>query len=216
MGKHPVTAVQLPPSVPSSIPNPDAPAGLPFRLSVCGKSEVDNFVQQSVTHLLSVEDPGTPKETPGWFNGVHAQLLFHDVETLEEARMMGAAAVTGAQVSEILHFGRECLKASRRQPVHLLVHCFAGISRSTAACFAIAAQALGPDRAAQALELVVRIRPEAFPNLRVVKHADRLLGRKGELVRALAPLRGAYSQAVDQWAIAMSRNAAGPKQDRDS
>ena len=202
--------------MPDPLPDPERPVGLPYRLSVCGKSEVDDFARESVTHLLSVEDPGTPKETPEWFGGVHRQLLFHDVESLEDARLMGAVAATEAQVSDILGFGRDCLKASRHQPVHLLAHCFAGASRSTAAGFALVAQALGPGRAAEALEFVVQIRPEAFPNLRVVRHADRLLGRKGELVRALGPLRAAYCKVLDRWAAEMGRSTRGSEPDRDS
>jgi len=172
---------------------------MPYLLSVCGKSEIEGFARRSVTHILSLEDPDTPKDTPGWFQGVHRQIHFHDVESVEDARMMNAAAVTQAQVAEILRFGEECLKESRRRPVHSLIHCFAGASRSTAACYVIAAQTLGPGRAGDALEFVLRIRPEACPNLLVVRHADHLLARHGELVRTLAPLREAFSRVLEDW-----------------
>jgi predicted protein tyrosine phosphatase len=178
---------------------------MPYSLSVCGKSEIDGFIHQTLTHILSIEDPDVPQETPPWFKGTHRQVQFHDVESLEEARMMNATAATQAQVAEILRFGEECLRASRHAPVHLLVHCFAGASRSPAACYALVAQALGPGRASEALEFVVRIRPEAFPNLLVVQHADRLLARNGELVRALSPLRASFSQAVDDWVAELER-----------
>lgn len=181
--------------MPAKRPSPE----LPYLLSVCGKSEIDGFARRAVTHILSLEDPETPKDTPAWFQGVHRQIHFHDVESVEDARMMQAAAVTQAQVAEILRFGEECLKESRRRPVHSLIHCFAGASRSTAACYVIVAQILGPGRAGEALEFLLRIRPEAFPNLLVVRHADQLLGRHGELLRALAPLREAFSQALEEW-----------------
>lgn len=185
--------------MPAKRPSPE----MPYLMSVCGKSEIDSFAHRAVTHILSLEDPETPKDTPGWFKGVHRQIYFHDVESVEDARMMDAAAPTQAQVAEILRFGEECLKESRRQPVHSLIHCFAGASRSTAACYAIVAQTLGPDRAGEALEFVLRIRPEAFPNLLVVRHADHLLGRHGELIRALAPLREAFSQVLEQWVASL-------------
>lgn len=172
---------------------------LPYSLSVCGKGEIDGFAHQAITHLLSIEDPEIPKETPPWFKGVHHQIQFHDVESLEEARIMGATPATREQVAQILRFGEECLRASRRGPVHLLVHCYAGASRSPAACYALAAQALGPGRATDALEFVIRIREEAVPNLLVVQHADDLLRREGELVRALAPLRRALDRAIEDW-----------------
>jgi predicted protein tyrosine phosphatase len=181
------------------------PPDLPYSLSVCGKSEIDGFAHRAITHLLSIEDPDTPKDTPAWFKGVHWQIQFHDVESLAEAHTMNAVAATREQVAEILQFGEECLRASRRTPVHLLVHCYAGASRSPAACYALAAQALGPGRAADALEYVIRIREEAVPNLLVVQLADDLLQRNGEMIRALAPMRHALDCAVEEWLVEMER-----------
>jgi predicted protein tyrosine phosphatase len=71
----------------------------------------------------------------------------------------------------------------RAQP--LVVHCFAGISRSTAAAF-ISACALAPERDEE--EIALRIRkasPTASPNPRLVALADSYLGRQGRMVRAV-------------------------------
>lgn len=162
---------------------------LPFRLSICGKGELEGFAGRGVTHILALEDPSVPKSPPAWFKGVHWQLQFHDVDSVQEAQLLNGSAVTEQQVRAILDFGQECLKASAHGPVHLLVHCQAGISRSTAAAYVIAASVLGPGHELEALRLVCRLRPEAFPNLLVVQHADRLLGRQGRLVQALAAVR---------------------------
>ncbi len=175
---------------------------MPYRFSICGKREIEQFARQRLTHLLSLEDPQTPKETPSWFHGEHLQLWFHDVESTDEARLFQAAAPTRAQVAEILSFGERCLEASRSGPVHALVHCFAGISRSTAASFVLAAQAFGASQAEAALRLVQAARPEAFPNRLIIQYADHLLGRDGELVRVLQPLRSAYGSMVEEWAKA--------------
>jgi predicted protein tyrosine phosphatase len=71
----------------------------------------------------------------------------------------------------------------RRAP--LVVHCFAGISRSTAGAYASVC-ALNPQRnedsIAQALR---RASPTATPNMRIVSLADRLLGRDGRMVAAI-------------------------------
>jgi predicted protein tyrosine phosphatase len=74
----------------------------------------------------------------------------------------------------------------------LLVHCYAGISRSTAAAFT-AACALQPQRdeteIAQALR---RASPTATPNALIVSLADRVLGRRGRMVEAVQMIgRGA-------------------------
>jgi predicted protein tyrosine phosphatase len=67
----------------------------------------------------------------------------------------------------------------------LVVHCFAGISRSTAGAY-VAACALNPQR--DELEIAWDIRRAsrtAQPNVRIVSIADRLLKRDGRMVRAV-------------------------------
>jgi predicted protein tyrosine phosphatase len=67
----------------------------------------------------------------------------------------------------------------------LVVHCFAGISRSTAAAYTIVC-ALNPQRNETELARTLRSRsPSATPNRRIVEVADRLLGRDGRMVAAI-------------------------------
>jgi predicted protein tyrosine phosphatase len=173
---------------------------LPFKISICGKLELDVFRKKGVTHLLSLEDPHFPKETPRWFRGQHLQLLFHDVENHVDAALMEAQLPRAEDVSRVLEFGRECQEAARNRAVHLLVHCYAGISRSTAAAFAVLTQAWGPGSEKEALECVAHIRPEALPNVLIVQHADTFLRRDGAMVKALQPLREAFMRRVREWA----------------
>jgi predicted protein tyrosine phosphatase len=71
----------------------------------------------------------------------------------------------------------------RAQP--LVVHCYAGISRSTAGAF-ISACALNPRRDEAAIARVIRgASPTATPNRRLVSLADRMLGRNGRMVAAI-------------------------------
>jgi predicted protein tyrosine phosphatase len=75
----------------------------------------------------------------------------------------------------------------------LVVHCYAGISRSTAGAF-IAACALNPERDERAIARLIRdASPTAQPNLRLVALADDLLARKGRMVRAVDTLGPALS-----------------------
>jgi predicted protein tyrosine phosphatase len=86
-------------------------------------------------------------------------------------------------VEQLLAFGR---RWERTAP--LVVHCYAGISRSTATAFAIAC-ALNPDRDEAAIARKLRAdSPSAHPNSLIVTHADELLGREGRMVRALADI----------------------------
>jgi len=67
----------------------------------------------------------------------------------------------------------------------MVVHCFAGISRSTAGAF-VAACALNPQRAEMQIAWDIRRASRtATPNARIVSIADRLLGRDGRMVRAI-------------------------------
>ena len=67
----------------------------------------------------------------------------------------------------------------------MVVHCYAGISRSTAAAFT-AACALNPKRdEADIAKALRRASPIATPNVRIVALADAALGRQGRMVRAI-------------------------------
>jgi len=70
----------------------------------------------------------------------------------------------------------------------MVVHCFAGISRSTAAAFT-AACALNPQRDEADIARAIRAAsPTAMPNRRIVAIADDILKRDGRMVRAVEAL----------------------------
>ncbi len=74
----------------------------------------------------------------------------------------------------------------RREP--MVIHCFAGVSRSTAAAF-IAACALMPARAESDIANELRrLSPTATPNALLVRHADALLARGGAMMAAVAAI----------------------------
>lgn len=67
----------------------------------------------------------------------------------------------------------------------LVVHCYAGISRSSASAFA-AACALNPHRDELVIAKAIRAAsPIASPNRLIVSLADKALGREGRMLRAL-------------------------------
>lgn len=70
----------------------------------------------------------------------------------------------------------------------LVVHCFAGISRSSAGAF-ITACALNPKRSERRIAQAMRAAsPTAQPNMRLVSLADDLLGRNGRMTEAIAAI----------------------------
>ena len=152
---------------------------VPFQVTICGIDELGFHCAAGVTHVLSILDPGWPEpEAFGAFDPHRRlELRFHDVIEAEP----GCIAPESLDVEQLLTFGRDLTEA---RDTHLLVHCHAGVSRSTAAAALILAQTR-PDRPAEeALQAVVRQRPRAWPNLRILELGDALLERHGEIVNA--------------------------------
>jgi predicted protein tyrosine phosphatase len=92
----------------------------------------------------------------------------------------GFVAPSSAHIEQVLNFVRGW---DRRAP--LVVHCYAGISRSTASAFATVC-ALNPHRDESAIARQIRAAsPMAAPNRLIVSLADKALGREGRMLRAL-------------------------------
>jgi predicted protein tyrosine phosphatase len=86
-------------------------------------------------------------------------------------------------VVELVEFVR---RWDRRAP--LVMHCYAGISRSTAGAF-ISACALNPIRDETAVARTIRqSSATAMPNIMLVSHADRILKRDGRMIEAVMTL----------------------------
>jgi predicted protein tyrosine phosphatase len=154
---------------------------LPFRITVCGLDELAGHRKARVSHVLSILDPEWPvPEVFGRF-GEHRklELRFHDI--IDE--VPGSVAPGPRDVEQLLAFGAE-LDHEAVTDAHLLVHCHAGVSRSSASMALLIAQAM-PDRPGDAIFAeVLRIRPQIWPNLRIVEMGDRALGRNGDLIAA--------------------------------
>jgi predicted protein tyrosine phosphatase len=92
-------------------------------------------------------------------------------------------------VASLIEFAK---RWDRKAP--MVIHCYAGISRSTAGAF-VTACVLNPRRSEEIIARAIRDgSATATPNLRIVTLADRLLGRQGrmiEAVKAIGPGRAA-------------------------
>jgi predicted protein tyrosine phosphatase len=144
----------------------------------------ETLAASGARRMISLQSIGATFDRPaGIAPNDYLQLAMHDIAEERE----GYVAPSREQVAAILAFGEG---TSAHDP--LLIHCYAGISRSTAAAY-ITAAALRPDRdeAALAGELR-RLSPSATPNPRIIALADDLLGRDGRMVAAIRAIgRGA-------------------------
>lgn len=109
-----------------------------------------------------------------------------------------------SHVADVVDFVR---RWDRKAP--LVIHCYAGVSRSTAAAF-IAACVVDEARSEMDIAREIRERsPTATPNALMVKIADRLLQRDGRMVEAVRSIgRGTDCYEGVPFALELVREAA--------
>ncbi len=152
---------------------------LAFAVTICGLEELSCHAAAGVTHVLSILDPGWP--VPDAFGGFAAheklELRFHDIIEPQPGSVMPGPR----DIARLLAFGRGL---DRQPAAHLLVHCHAGISRSSAALALLMAQAAPATPADAIFAEILQIRPKIWPNLRILELGDAALGRDGALIEA--------------------------------
>jgi predicted protein tyrosine phosphatase len=122
----------------------------------------------------------------------HLQLAFHDIVE----PVAGLTAPDRDLMQAVLDFGRDMTHHGA-----LLIHCWAGISRSSAAAYAIACDRNPGFERDIAIELRRRS-PSATPNRLMVQLADDLLERNGRMVEAIDAIgRGAEAREGEPYAL---------------
>ena len=154
-------------------------------LHVCPLSRLhDTVTATRASHMVSLMGVGAEVERPATIAA--ERYLFIGVSDIVEPRE-GYVLPEATHIEQLLTFVRAW---GRESP--LLFHCWAGISRSTAAAY-IAACALAPEQDETAIAAALReVSPSATPNARFIALADDLLGRRGRMVDAIRAIgRGA-------------------------
>ncbi|QKV18462.1 tyrosine phosphatase family protein [Oricola thermophila] len=147
-------------------------------LAVCPLAHVQRVATSTgAQRMLTVINTGTKVERPREIaEENHLFLGFNDIAT----PMEGMTLPGEQHVRAILDFAHDW---DRSAP--MIVHCFAGISRSTATAYMIAL-ALNPARDEMELAQELRWRaPSATPNPKLIEIADAILGRNGRMVDAI-------------------------------
>ena len=147
-------------------------------IHVCALAHIVDVVEATgASHLVSAINADLLPETPASIAVErHLKLDMHDIVEV----LPGAWPPSAMHVEELIDFVHEW---DRTAP--MLIHCFAGISRSTAAAY-IAMCALNPRTPEEAIARALRRSSDtAIPNRRFVALADDLLRREGRMVAAL-------------------------------
>jgi predicted protein tyrosine phosphatase len=113
-------------------------------------------------------------------------------------------------VADLIRFVRAWDRAAP-----LVIHCYAGISRSTAGAF-VTACTLNPGRDEAAIAWALRrASPSATPNTRIVAVADRMLERQGRMVEAVTAIgRGAAAYEGAPFRLELHDAPAMPDRDK--
>jgi predicted protein tyrosine phosphatase len=132
------------------------------------------------SHLVSLLSPEFMGHAPSDFpKERHLKLGLHDLPEPQD----GKVVADELHVAALIGFGRGW---DATQP--MIVHCWAGVSRSMATAFALLCDRTrrgSESRIAQ--EMRVRA-PHAQPNRLIVRHADALLKRQGAMIQAVEDL----------------------------
>lgn len=150
--------------------------------------------RRGISHAISLLDPYDrfPSLDP-LTDDSHLKIGVHDIDEL----IQGLTLPETHHVESLLAFAE---RWDRKAP--LLVHCWAGISRSTASAFTIAC-ALNPKADEGGIAATLRNASRtASPNLRIIALADAVLGRGGRMISAIAAIgRGDFAEQAEPFAI---------------
>jgi predicted protein tyrosine phosphatase len=147
-------------------------------IHVCSLARLHDTVRETgARHVVTlIKDIALVHRPPSIAPENHLLLDMDDIaEPIE-----GYVAPAEEHVGDLIRFVRAWPRAAP-----LVVHCYAGISRSTAGAF-VAACTLNPQRDEATIARAIRdASPTAMPNIRIVTLADRLLGRDGRMITAV-------------------------------
>jgi predicted protein tyrosine phosphatase len=148
-------------------------------LHVCSLARLhDTVATTGASHIVTlINDTHLVRRPECVAEHCHLVVAVGDIVEAAEGQVLPGAE----HVEELLAFVR---RWGRESP--LVIHCYAGISRSTAAAF-VSACALAPQRSEDEVAQALRqASPTATPNRRIVAVADDILGRRGRMVDAVA------------------------------
>ena len=150
-----------------------------IEIEICSREEAGEILsspsrRNGVVMLVSIGEAHDP--APAGFHNVAPRLKFLFADTNKEE-----GGPTVEDVQRLIDSARSLGESSGR----VVIHCQAGISRSTAAATIFWAVLLGEGREDEAIARVLAAREYALPNRRMIRIADELLGRGGRLIDAV-------------------------------
>jgi predicted protein tyrosine phosphatase len=137
----------------------------------------DTIRRYRPSHMVTLLSPEHMIATPEAIAAArHLKLGLNDVSFAEASE----APPEERHIDQLLAFGRGW---DAQAP--MLIHCWAGVSRSMAAAYTLLCDRLGPGSEREIAHAIRLRAPHAFPNALMVRYADELLQRRGRMVEAI-------------------------------
>jgi len=151
-----------------------------IEIEICSREEAGEILcspsrRKNIALLVSIGEAHDP--APNGYANVAQRMRFAFCDTNEEE-----GGPTADDVRRLIAAARSL---ASQESARVVIHCQAGISRSTAAAAIFHAVLLGEGREDEAVARVLAAREYANPNRRMIALADELLGREGRLVDAV-------------------------------
>lgn len=161
-----------------------------FRVS-CLPRAAQVALEWQATHVVSLLDPGISDEHIPVIRGAeHVVARLRDQENPSDT----------SHFPDIIESLFETIRPAIESPrTRILVHCHAGVSRSTAFAYAMIAHRAGPGLEEQAFGAFLSIVNKPWPNRRIVEILDRKWKREGALLRPLDAMRERYPYRIHAW-----------------
>jgi predicted protein tyrosine phosphatase len=155
------------------------------RLLVTPLSQLeDSIAAHQPSHLVTLLSPGHMIETPAGFPADrHLKLGVNDIVDLAA----GTHPPDAEHVERLLAFSR-----GWQAEAPMIIHCWAGISRSMASAFIVLCDRLGEGQERMIAFAMRQRAPHAAPNKLLVQHGDALLGRDGRMIAAVEAMGPAH------------------------
>jgi predicted protein tyrosine phosphatase len=145
----------------------------------------------AATHVVSLLDPELPDEHVPRISGAkHHVVRLRDQEN---------ALATSHFPEAITTFFDVVLPAIEQQDSRILVHCHAGVSRSTAFAYGVIAHRFGAGREDEAFAALLSIVNKPWPNRRIIEIFDAHWQREGRLLAPLDAMRARHPKRINAW-----------------
>lgn len=171
------------------------------RIHVCALSYMPRLAKElGACHLVTIINDGMIPDTPASVRAdCHLKLICSDICE----PMAGRICPEPGHVAELIDFVRAW---DHQGP--LLIHCLAGISRSTAAAYIALCTLNETTCEYEIARLLRRASSTAVPNRLLVDYADRALGRDGRMLAAISAMAPATTDALEGRPFSMSSRLA--------